>query len=93
MKGTGTEGLYASFDWFTSPPLLITRHPSAMLADVSSVAGDPNHVGRVIVGTSCAGWVKRHRGLRFQEVARVQVSVAMATYNGAKYLVSQLQSW
>lgn len=58
MKGTGTEGLYASFDWFASPPLLITRHPSAMLADVSSVAGDPNHVGRVILGTSCAGWVR-----------------------------------
>ena len=52
------EGLYASFDWFASPPLLVTRFPSAMLATVSSVAGDPNHFGRVILGTSCAGWVR-----------------------------------
>jgi hypothetical protein len=29
-----------------------------MLADVSCVSGDPNHFGRVIVGTSCAGWVR-----------------------------------
>ena len=57
-KMKGTEGLYASFDWFNTPPILITRHPSAMLADVSSVAGDPNNVGRVILGTSCAGWIR-----------------------------------
>jgi hypothetical protein len=57
-KVKGTDGLYASFNWFASPPSLVTRFPSAMLADVSSVAGDPNHVGRAILGTSCAGWVR-----------------------------------
>jgi hypothetical protein len=57
-KVKGVEGLYASLDWLASPPRLLTRFPSAMLADVSSVSGDPNHFGRVIVGTSCAGWVR-----------------------------------
>ena len=54
----GKPGLYASFDWLATPPRLVTRHPSRMLARVSSVSGDPNQVGRCIVGTSCAGWVQ-----------------------------------
>jgi hypothetical protein len=54
----GKEGLYGSFDWLATPPRLLTRFPSAMLGTVSSVAGDPNHFGRVILGTSCAGWVR-----------------------------------
>jgi hypothetical protein len=54
----GKQGLYGSFDWCASKPRLITRFPSQVLASVSCVAGDPNAFGRVIVGTSCAGWVE-----------------------------------
>jgi hypothetical protein len=51
-------GLYASFDWFATPPRLVTRFPSQMLAQVSTIAGDPDRFGRVYVGTSGAGWVR-----------------------------------
>ncbi|UUR06969.1 WD40/YVTN/BNR-like repeat-containing protein [Sphingomonas glaciei] len=54
----GVEGLYASYDWFSSEPRLITRHPSPMLGKVTCIAGDPDRPGRLIVGTSCAGWVR-----------------------------------
>lgn len=53
----GREGLYVSLDWFATKPRLITSHPSQMLAKIESVSGDPDRVGRVFVGTSCAGWV------------------------------------
>lgn len=54
----GRQGLYASLDWFNSEPRLIISAPSQMLANVESVAGDPDRVGRIYVGTSCAGWVQ-----------------------------------
>jgi hypothetical protein len=54
----GREGLYASFDWFASVPVLVTSNPSSMLAKVSWVSGDPDTFGRVYVGTSCAGVVQ-----------------------------------
>jgi hypothetical protein len=53
-----TEGLYASFDWCATPPRLLSRFPSEMLAKVSCVTGDPNVFGRVYIGTSCAGWIR-----------------------------------
>jgi hypothetical protein len=49
------EGLYVSFDWCATKPILVTSHPSAMLAWVSWVSPDPDVFGRVFVGTSCAG--------------------------------------
>jgi hypothetical protein len=52
------QGLYATVDWFASDPRLITRFPSEMLADVTCIAGDLDRLGRVYVGTSCAGWVR-----------------------------------
>ena len=55
---SGTEGLYASLDWFASRPRLVTRFPSPMLAKVSCVTGDPDRFGRVYVGTGCAGWLR-----------------------------------
>ena len=54
----GRQGLYVSFDWFASAPLLITRNPSEMLAHVSWVSADPDQFGRVYLGTSCAGAVQ-----------------------------------
>ena len=54
----GQDGLYATFDWFASEPRLITRFPSPMLAKVSCIAGDPDRLGMLFVGTSCAGWVR-----------------------------------
>jgi hypothetical protein len=51
----GREGLYASFDWCATRPVLVTSHPSAMLAYVSWLSADPDVFGRVYVGTSCAG--------------------------------------
>lgn len=51
-------GLWMTADWFATAPTLVTRFPSRMLANVSTVAGDPNHFGRVVLGTSCAGWVR-----------------------------------
>lgn len=57
-KVKGKLGLYVSTDWFRSVPLLVTRFPSQMLANVNFVGADPNKVGRAYVGTSCAGWVQ-----------------------------------
>jgi hypothetical protein len=51
-------GLYASFDWFRTPPKLITRFPSPILGGISSIAGDMTKFGRLIVGTSCTGWLR-----------------------------------
>ena len=53
----GVKGLYASFDWFATMPLLISRFPSPMLLPVSCLAGDLDRFGRAIVGTSCGGWI------------------------------------
>jgi hypothetical protein len=52
------KGLYVSLNWFATVPSLITRFPSQMLAEVAFVGGDPNHLGRVYIGTSCAGWIQ-----------------------------------
>jgi hypothetical protein len=52
------EGLYASFDWFRTAPKLVTRFPSSLLGGVTSVAGDMNTFGRMILGTSCTGWIR-----------------------------------
>jgi hypothetical protein len=52
------EGLYATFDWFATDPKLVSRFPSQMLATVSWVAADPDRLGRVYIGTSCAGVVQ-----------------------------------
>jgi hypothetical protein len=57
-KVNDQPGLYASLDWFASPPQLVSRFPSQMLADISCVGGDPDRFGRAYVGTSCAGWVR-----------------------------------
>lgn len=54
----GIEGLHATFDWFKTAPVLLTRHPSQMLAPVVAVGGDVNQPGRAYVGTSCAGWIQ-----------------------------------
>jgi photosystem II stability/assembly factor-like uncharacterized protein len=51
-------GLYASTDWFATTPKLITRYPSQLLANVTYVAGDPDHFGRAYVATSCGGVVR-----------------------------------
>lgn len=54
----GREGLYATFNWFSSEPRLVTSFPSQMLANIVSVEADPDRWGRIYVGTSCAGWVQ-----------------------------------
>lgn len=54
----GVKGLYVSLDWFASAPILLTRFPSPMLAEVSQVTGDPDVFGRAYVGTRCAGWIQ-----------------------------------
>lgn len=54
----GKPGLFASLDWFQTKPRLVTRLPSQILSPVSSIAGDPDHFGRVLIGTSCAGVVE-----------------------------------
>ena len=51
-------GLYVSFDWFATPPRLLTRYPSQLLAQVCTVAADPDRFGRAYVGTTGAGWVR-----------------------------------
>ena len=51
-------GFYASFDWFATPPRLLTRFPSELLAQVVTVAADQDQFGRAYVGTSGAGWVR-----------------------------------
>lgn len=51
-------GLYASFDFFASEPVLLTRTPLQILSNVSAIAGDPDAFGAVYVGTSCAGVTK-----------------------------------
>jgi photosystem II stability/assembly factor-like uncharacterized protein len=54
----GKDGLYGSWDWFQTAPRLITRFPSQMLAKPSFVAGTPDELGRIYVGTSCAGVIR-----------------------------------
>lgn len=54
----GVEGLYASYDWCASKPRLITKHPSPLFGKVTCIAGDSDRLGRLIVGLSCAGWVR-----------------------------------
>jgi hypothetical protein len=54
----GKDGLYGSWDWFQTAPQLITRFPSQMLARPSCVVGDPDVLGRIYLGTSCAGVVR-----------------------------------
>lgn len=51
-------GLYASFDWFATPPSLLTRFPSQILAQVCTVAADPDRFGRAYIGTAGGGWVR-----------------------------------
>ena len=51
-------GFYVSFDWFATPPRLLTRFPSQLLAQVCTVAADPDRFGRAYVGTTGAGWVR-----------------------------------
>lgn len=51
----GRQGLYVSFDWCATKPVLVTRHPSFLLAHISWVSADLTTFGRVYLGTSCAG--------------------------------------
>ena len=51
-------GFYASFDWFATPPRLLTRFPSQILAKVCTIAADPDRFGRAYVGTTGGGWVR-----------------------------------
>ena len=55
---SGKRGLFASFDWFASPPVLVTRFPSEILSPASCIAGDPERFGRLYVGTGAAGAVR-----------------------------------
>ena len=52
----GVNGLYASFDWFATKPILITRFPNPQLCNAVWVTADINRLGRVYVGTGGAGW-------------------------------------
>ena len=54
----GKDGLYGTWDWFKTAPQLISRFPSPMLAKPSFVAGDPDQLGRIYFGTSCAGVIR-----------------------------------
>ncbi|WP_152569431.1 MULTISPECIES: WD40/YVTN/BNR-like repeat-containing protein [Sphingomonas] len=54
----GTKGLYASLDWFATPPLLISRLPSDLLSEISCIAGDPDRIGRIYAGTGSAGCIR-----------------------------------
>lgn len=54
----GEDGLYGSWDWFHTAPQLITRFPSRMLAKPSCISGDPDELGRIYLGTSCAGVIR-----------------------------------
>ena len=56
-KVDGVEGTHASFDWFATKPVLITRHASPQLANIAWVTGDANRFGRVWLGTGGAGWL------------------------------------
>jgi hypothetical protein len=59
----GVLGLYASLDWLTTPPVLLTRFPSQALPHVVWVEGDLNRFGRAYVGTNGAGWVSVEFGV------------------------------
>jgi photosystem II stability/assembly factor-like uncharacterized protein len=54
----GRDGLYGTWDWFGTTPQLITRFPSRMLAKPSCISGDPDQLGRIYLGTSCAGVIR-----------------------------------
>ncbi|MBS0480677.1 MAG: hypothetical protein JSR96_00700 [Proteobacteria bacterium] len=50
------NGLYASFDWFATKPVLVTRFPNVPLCPTVWVTGDINRFGRVYIGTGGGGW-------------------------------------
>lgn len=56
-KVDGVEGTYVSFDWFATKPVLLVRHASPQLANMTWVIGDANRFGRVWMGTGGAGWL------------------------------------
>lgn len=57
----GIQGLYASFDWFATDPILIGRFPNDSIDRVSlglGLVGDMNRFGRCYVGFGGNGWVR-----------------------------------
>lgn len=56
----GVRGLYVTYDWFASDPVLISRFPGGSIAKVSlglSLVGDMTTVGRCAVGFDGNNWV------------------------------------
>src|SRR3546814_14299012 len=55
------QGLYASFDWFATDPVLISRFPNNSIDYVSAglgLVGDMNRFGRCYLGFGGNGWVR-----------------------------------
>jgi hypothetical protein len=52
------EGLYVSFDWFATVPMLVTRYPSQLFGTVVCVAADLDRFGRAYVGTAGTSLVR-----------------------------------
>ena len=48
-------GFYASFDWFATPPRLLTRFPSQILAKVCTIAADPDRFGPTLERQAVGG--------------------------------------
>ena len=57
----GIQGLYVSFDWFATDPILISRFPNSSFDIVSAglgLVGDMHRFGRCYLGFGGNGWVR-----------------------------------
>jgi len=57
----GVRGLYVSFDWFKTDPVLLARFPNSNFDQVSSglgLVGDRNRFGRCYLGFVGSGWIR-----------------------------------
>lgn len=55
------QGLYVSFDWFATTPVLISRFPNGSIDQVAAglgLVGDMNRFGRCYLGFGGNGWVR-----------------------------------
>ena len=83
------QGLYASFDWFATDPVLISRFPNNSIDYVSAglgLVGDMNRFGRCYLGFGGNGWVRADLRSAARQSAATQYpsSPAMAHPGGRR---------
>jgi photosystem II stability/assembly factor-like uncharacterized protein len=63
---SGVVGTFVTFDFFATPPVLISRYPGGSIAPGSGIVADKNIFGRAYVSAGGWGWV----AIRYSDKAR-----------------------